>query len=72
MQTEYLIDRHRVVLDTGVGWQCVCSEFVKFNDCKHTRESAGRFAAQERIRLRVKPAIGTLVPFTNRIDHTNR
>jgi hypothetical protein len=65
-QSEYLIDRHRVIFDGGVGWHCVCAEFVKLGDCKHTRESAGRRAAQDLIRNRVKPAFGTLAMFSNR------
>ncbi len=66
-QSEYFIDRHRVIFDSGIGWHCVCAEFVKLNDCKHTRESAGRRAAQELIKNRRKQAYGTLALFSNRI-----
>ena len=72
MQNEYLIDRHRVIFDTGIGWHCVCAEFLKSGDCKHTRESAGRLAAQEQIKHRTKPALGTLVAFTHKVEHEGR
>jgi hypothetical protein len=70
MLSEYLIDRHRVVFDTGIGWHCVCAEFVATKDCRHIRESVGRLAAQDRIRNRAKPEFGTLTPFDNR-SHTD-
>jgi hypothetical protein len=69
MQNEYLIDRHRVIFDTGIGWHCVCAEFVKAKDCRHTRESAGRLAAQELIRKRIRQVHGPLVSFANRSEH---
>lgn len=69
MLTQYLIDRYRVVFDTGVGWHCVCAEFLKTGDCRHIRESIGRFVAQERIAKRTKPEFGALVNFTN-IDNS--
>lgn len=67
-QSEYLIDRHRVIFDSGIGWHCVCAEFVKLNDCKHTRESAGRRTAQDLIKKRTKPSYGVLTPFSNRVE----
>lgn len=45
-RSEYLIDRHHVIFDPGVGWQCVCAEFKTTDDCRHIRESQGRHAAQ--------------------------
>jgi len=66
MLSEYLIDRHRVIFDTGIGWHCVCAEFEKLRDCRHTRESAGRLAAQHRIRTRTKNPIGMLEMFSNK------
>lgn len=46
---DYLIDRFRVRYEFGGGWKCVCAEFVGSDACKHTREAAGRRAAQARI-----------------------
>jgi hypothetical protein len=46
LRSEYLIDRHQVIFDPGVGWQCVCAEFTATDDCRHIRESQGRHAAQ--------------------------
>ncbi len=46
---EYLIDRFRVVFQSGGGWHCVCADFVRSNACKHTREAAGRRTAQAQI-----------------------
>jgi hypothetical protein len=45
----YLIDRFRVLYAFGGGWTCGCREFASRNACKHTREAAGRRAAQQRI-----------------------
>ena len=45
-RSEYLIDRYHVTCETGAGWHCVCAEFTANNDCRHTRESQGRHAAQ--------------------------
>lgn len=45
-RSEYLIDGHHVIFESGAGWQCVCAEFTNANDCRHTRESQGRHAAQ--------------------------
>lgn len=42
----YLIDRFRVSYEFGGGWTCGCREFASQNSCKHTREAAGRRAAQ--------------------------
>lgn len=45
-RSEYLIDRYHVICETGAGWHCVCAEFTATDDCRHTRESQGRHAAQ--------------------------
>ena len=54
----YLIDGHRVIFDSGAGWQCVCAEFAATDDCRHIRESQGRHAAQvviaNRLSLRMR------------------
>jgi hypothetical protein len=46
---DYLIDRFRVRYEFGGGWKCGCAEFAASDACKHTREAAGRRAAQARI-----------------------
>ncbi len=48
-RADYLIDRFRVRYAFGGGWTCSCSDFVAHDACKHTREAAGRRAAQARI-----------------------
>lgn len=53
-QREYLIDRHQVIFDAGAGWQCVCAEFTTTADCRHIRESQGRYAAQAVIANRMR------------------
>jgi hypothetical protein len=65
MRNEYLIDRYQVVFDSGIGWHCVCAEFAQAGDCKHTRESAGRRAAQELIRNRVPAKHGDIIVFSH-------
>jgi hypothetical protein len=52
----YLIDRFRVVFEWGGGWQCGCPDFAASNACRHTREAAGRRAAQEQIAQRLAAA----------------
>lgn len=49
VHSDYLIDRFHVVFESGGGWRCVCPDFVAANACRHTREAAGRRAAQSRI-----------------------
>lgn len=56
----YLIDRFRVVFECGGGWHCVCADFVSSNACRHTREAAGRRAAQAQIAERVAAARSNL------------
>jgi hypothetical protein len=46
---EYLIDRFPVAYEWGGGWQCVCADFAASKACRHTREAAGRRAAQSQI-----------------------
>jgi hypothetical protein len=53
MRSEYLIERFRVVFETGDGWNCVCADFVSSGACRHVREAAGMRAAQARIIERV-------------------
>jgi hypothetical protein len=53
-RSEYLIDRFRVRYAFGGGWTCSCADFVAHDACKHTREAAGRRAAQEQIAQHLK------------------
>jgi hypothetical protein len=48
-RAKYLIDRFPVKYSFGGGWSCGCAEFVSGDACRHTREAAGRHAAQQRI-----------------------
>jgi hypothetical protein len=48
-RASYLIDRFHVNYAFGGGWTCGCQEFASHDSCKHTREAAGRRAAQLRI-----------------------
>jgi hypothetical protein len=63
IRSVYLIDRFRVVFECGGGWQCVCADFISSNACRHTREAAGRRAAQAQIAERVAAARSYLVVF---------
>jgi hypothetical protein len=72
MLIEFLIDRHRVVFDSGIGWHCVCAEFAKTQDCRHTRESAGRRLAQDYIRNRTRPENGLLLTFADQLRNAAR
>ena len=65
VRSEYLIDRHLVVFEPGKGCHCVCNEFDLTGECRHTRESAGRRAAQELIAKRVRSVHGTLTGFSH-------
>lgn len=69
LRSEYLIDRYHVVFESGSGWHCVCAEFSQLDDCRHTRESGGRRAAQALIQNRVRSADSALAGFTHRVDH---
>jgi hypothetical protein len=71
VRTEYLIGRYLVIFDSGKGCLCVCGEFRITRECRHTRESVGRRAAQELIQKRVRSIHGTLIGFSHherRID----
>jgi len=48
-RSEFMIDGFRVGYENGAGCRCVCVEFTTRASCKHTREAAGRLAAQSRI-----------------------
>jgi hypothetical protein len=48
-RASYLIDRFQVIYAFGGGWTCGWREFSSQDSCKHTREAAGRRAAQLRI-----------------------
>jgi hypothetical protein len=54
-RASYLIDRFQVIYAFGGGWTCGCREFASHDSCKHTREAAGRRAAQRRITQYLKP-----------------
>lgn len=62
---DYLIDRFRVGYQFGGGWTCGCADFAASDACRHTREAAGRLAAQTRIIEHMKK--GSLDPL--RGDH---
>jgi hypothetical protein len=51
---DYLIDRFRVGYQFGGGWACGCADFAASDACRHTREAAGRRAAQIRIVEHIK------------------
>jgi hypothetical protein len=51
---DYLIDRFRVGYRFGGGWLCGCADFAASDACRHTREAAGRLAAQVKITERIK------------------
>ena len=63
-RTEYLIDGFRVRHEFGGGSRCACVEFAARASCKHTREVAGRLAAQGRIAEHLKR--GSASAFSNR------
>ena len=53
-RADYLIDRFRVGYQFGGGWTCGCADFASSDACRHSREAAGRRAAQTRITEHVK------------------
>lgn len=57
-RNEHLIDRHLVVFAEATGSHCVCNEFSMAGECRHTRESDGRRAAQTLIANRVRSIHG--------------
>jgi hypothetical protein len=60
VRSQYLIDRFRVVFEWGGGWNCLCADFVSSKACRHTREAAGRRAAQAQIAERLATARSSL------------
>jgi cytochrome b561 len=52
-RANYLIDRFRVGYQFGGGWTCGCADFAALDACRHTREAAGRRAAQAQIQERI-------------------
>lgn len=69
VRSAYLIDGFRVAFEHGGGWHCVCADFVSSNACRHTREAAGRRAAQAQIAERVKAARSHLIEPVTRAQH---
>jgi hypothetical protein len=49
VRSEYLIERFRVVFESGGGWHCGCADFASSSTCEHSREAAGMRAAQAEI-----------------------
>jgi hypothetical protein len=62
-RAEHLIDHFRVRYAFGGGWTCSCADFLAHDACKHTREAAGRRAAQAQIARHLKQ--GSAESFTN-------
>jgi hypothetical protein len=60
VRSQYLIDRFRVVFEWGGGWNCLCADFRSSKACRHTREAAGRLAAQAQIAERLATARSSL------------
>ena len=63
-RADYFIDRFRVGFRFGGGWTCGCADFVASDACRHTREAAGRRAAQSGIPERIRT--GSLQPLNSR------
>ena len=68
VRSEYLIDRFRVVFESGGGWHCTCAEFVSSNACAHSREAAGMRAAQAQI---VDHVATGRSQFARRVEHSH-
>ena len=62
VRSEYLINRFRVVFETGGGWDCVCADFKRAHECRHTREAAGMRAAQADIKARIETGRSQFAP----------
>jgi hypothetical protein len=62
-RASYLIDRFHVTYAFGGGWTCGCREFASHDSCKHTREAAGRRAAQLRITHYLRRGSGEALSF---------
>jgi len=61
VRSEYLIERFRVVFESGSQWFCGCAEFRASSVCCHTREAAGRRSAQAHIADHVATGRSNLV-----------
>jgi hypothetical protein len=66
-RSDYLIERFRVGYQFGGGWKCGCADFAASDACRHTREAAGRRAAQLGIIEHFKR--GSTVLGVNRMGH---
>jgi len=64
-RADYFIDRFRVSYQGGGGWMCSCADFAKSEACRHTREAAGRLAAQAKILERIRNGSLQVVKSTN-------
>jgi hypothetical protein len=49
VRSEYMIDRFRVIFESGSAWHCACRDFALSAACSHSREAAGMRAAQAQI-----------------------
>jgi hypothetical protein len=67
-RAEHLIDRFRVRYAFGGGWTCSCADFVAHDACRHTREAAGRRAAQAQIARHLQKGSADSFPLHRR-DH---
>jgi len=65
-RADYLIDRFRVAYEFGGGWTCGCADFQASDVCRHTREAAGRYAAQTRIAEHIKQGSHGTLEFDER------
>jgi hypothetical protein len=61
-RADYFIDRFRVDYRFGGGWTCGCTDFAVSDACRHTREAAGRLAAQRNIIERIGKAATRPIP----------
>lgn len=67
---DYLIDRFRVAYEFGGGWKCPCADFAKSDACRHTREAAGRRAAQMRISEHIRMGSPAALVFSGHVSRT--
>ena len=65
-RADYLIDRFRVAYEFGGGWTCGCADFQASDACRHTREAAGRYAAQAQIAEHIKQGSHGTLGFDDR------
>lgn len=66
-RANYLIDRFPVAYVFGGGWVCGCADFLASDACRHTREGAGRFAAQTQISAHFKRGASPTLVFSKRV-----